>query len=165
MKTTQSQNQLMQIAAIVMIAAAEARAQETTRKIVVSIPDRKLVLLEGERTLKVYDVAVGKTTTPSPSGEFQIINHVANPTWFGPEKTVAPGPGNPIGTRWMGLSKKGYGIHGTNVPTSIGKAASHGCIRMRNKDVEELFTLVGVGVTVELHAERPEILNQILSAE
>jgi lipoprotein-anchoring transpeptidase ErfK/SrfK len=61
------------------------------------------------------------------------------------------------------LSKIGYGIHGTNVPGSIGKAASHGCIRMRNHDVEELFELVGVGVTVELHANRPEIFNQLLA--
>jgi lipoprotein-anchoring transpeptidase ErfK/SrfK len=64
----------------------------------------------------------------------------------------------------MGLSKKGYGIHGTNAPRSIGKAASHGCIRMRKHDVEELFELIGVGVTVELHAERPLVVAQILTA-
>jgi lipoprotein-anchoring transpeptidase ErfK/SrfK len=78
---------------------------------------------------------------------------------------VGPGPGNPVGTRWMGLSAAGYGIHGTNAPGSIGKAASHGCIRMRNRDVEELFELVGVGVTVELHQERPDIFTQILAEQ
>jgi L,D-transpeptidase ErfK/SrfK len=165
MKTTQKQNRLARIAALLAIAAAEAWAEDAkaARRIVISFPDRKLALLEGERLLKIYDVAVGKPSTPSPAGEFQIINHVANPTWYGPERAVGPGPNNPVGTRWMGLSKIGYGIHGTNVPGSIGKAASHGCIRMRNRDVEELFDLVGVGVTVELHAERPEIFNQLLA--
>jgi lipoprotein-anchoring transpeptidase ErfK/SrfK len=153
MKRTTDQNKLVRVAAILVIAAAEARAEET-RRIVVSIPDRKLVLLEGDRIVKVYDVAVGKPSTPSPHGEFKIISHVSNPTWYGPEQTVAPGPENPIGTRWLGLSVKGYGIHGTNAPGSIGKAASHGCIRMRNRDVEELFAMVGVGVTVELLAEQ-----------
>jgi L,D-transpeptidase ErfK/SrfK len=165
MKTTQKQNRLARIAALLAIAAAEAWAEDAkaARRIVISFPDRKLALLEGERVLKIYDIAVGKPSTPSPAGEFQIINHVANPTWYGPEKSVGPGPNNPVGTRWMGLSKIGYGIHGTNVPSSIGKAASHGCIRMRNHDVEELFEMVGVGVTVELHAERPGIFNQLLA--
>ena len=161
MKTTSTQNILNKLAALVVLAAADACASE--RRIVVSFPDRKLALLDGDQVVKVYDIAIGKSSTPSPTGEFQLINHVANPTWYGPEGPVAPGPGNPIGTRWMGLSQKGYGIHGTNVPSSIGKAASHGCIRMRNRDVEELFELVGVGVTVELHSERPEIFNQILA--
>ena len=159
MKRTKDQNKLVRIAAILVIAAAEARAEEIrseriqTRRIVVSIPGRKLVLLEGDRIVKVYDIAVGKPSTPSPHGEFKIISHVSNPTWYGPGQTVAPGPRNPIGTRWLGLNAKGYGIHGTNEPGSIGKAASHGCIRMRNCDVEELFAMVGVGVTVELLAE------------
>jgi lipoprotein-anchoring transpeptidase ErfK/SrfK len=75
---------------------------------------------------------------------------------------VAPGKGNPLGTRWMGLTAKGYGIHGTNAPKSIGKAASHGCIRVRASDLEELFDLVSVGIVVEIHGERPEILTRIL---
>jgi lipoprotein-anchoring transpeptidase ErfK/SrfK len=164
---------LTKIAAILMIAAVEAVADDghvndgvtADRRIVVSFPDRKLALMDGDQVVKVYDIAVGKTSTPSPTGEFKIISHIKNPTWYGPAKVVGPGPGNPVGTRWMGLSVKGYGIHGTNAPGSIGKAASHGCIRMRNRDVEELFQLVGVGVTVELHAERPELFNQILAAQ
>jgi lipoprotein-anchoring transpeptidase ErfK/SrfK len=70
---------------------------------------------------------------------------------------VAPGKSNPLGSRWMGLSAKGYGIHGTNVPTSIGKAASHGCIRMRKQDLEELFEMVTVGTIVELVDEPTEV--------
>ena len=158
--------------AVLAIAAFDVRAGETTqlentterRRIVVSIPDRKLVLLEGERVLRVYDVAVGKSSTPTPQGKFAIINRVPNPTWFGPSGTVAPGAHNPLGSRWMGLSAKGYGIHGTNVPSSIGKAASHGCVRMRKQDLEELFEMVTVGTTVELQGESLEPLTGILTA-
>jgi L,D-transpeptidase catalytic domain len=159
MKTIQDkQNRKMAgIAALLMISAAGASAQPAcgTCRILVSIPDRKLVLLDGGHVLKIYDVAVGTPSTPSPVGEFHIVAHVANPTWYGHHKVIPAGPHNPVGTRWMGLSVKGYGIHGTNAPGSIGKAASHGCIRMRNRDVEELFALVGVGVPVDL-IDRPQ---------
>jgi lipoprotein-anchoring transpeptidase ErfK/SrfK len=64
----------------------------------------------------------------------------------------------------MGLSAKGYGIHGTNVPSSIGKAASHGCVRMRKQDLEELFEMVTVGTTVELQGESLESLTRVLTA-
>jgi L,D-transpeptidase ErfK/SrfK len=152
--------QLTRLAAILVVAAADACAEERTR-IVVSIPDRKMVILRGARVLKVYDVAVGKPSTPSPTGEFRIANRISNPTWIGPDKVVGPGKANPLGTRWMGLGYRGYGIHGTNVPSSVGKAASHGCIRMRQHDIEELFALVDVGTTVELHAERPPLVAMI----
>src|SRR5215470_14365158 len=147
-----------------MLAAVSLSAFADERRIAISIPDRKLVLLENERVVKIYDVAVGKATTPSPRGSFVIVNHVEHPTWFGPAGPVAPGPSNPLGTRWMGLSARGYGIHGTNAPSSIGKAASHGCIRMRQQDLEELFELVSVGIVVDLRGERPELLTKILTA-
>lgn len=156
--------------AVLAIAAFDVRAEEppTTgiperQRIVISIPDRKLVLLEGDRVLRIYDVAVGKTSTPTPQGKFAIINRVPNPTWYGPSGTVAPGKNNPLGSRWMGLSAKGYGIHGTNVPSSIGKAASHGCVRMRKQDLEELFGMVTVGTIVELQGEPSELLSKIHS--
>ena len=151
-------NTISKLAAAVAIAAADAFAED---RIIVSIPDRKLVLMNGDRIVRIYDVAVGKASTPSPEGEFRIINRIPNPAWYSPDKVVAPGKGNPLGTRWMGLSARGYGIHGTNAPKSIGKAASHGCIRMRAADLEELFALVSVGVVVEIHGERPEILARI----
>jgi lipoprotein-anchoring transpeptidase ErfK/SrfK len=84
-----------------------------------------------------------------------------DPTWYGPRQVVAPGARNPLGTRWIGLSKQGYGIHGTNQPGSIGRAASHGCIRMRKADVEELFEMVSVGDIVELRGERTPELARI----
>ena len=146
-----------------MLAAVSLSAFADERRIAISIPDRKLVLLENERVVKIYDVAVGKATTPSPRGSFVIVNHVEHPTWFGPAGPVAPGPSNPLGTRWMGLSARGYGIHGTNAPSSIGKAASHGCIRMRQQDLEELFELVRVGTQVELTGERTELVAKVFS--
>jgi L,D-transpeptidase ErfK/SrfK len=138
----------IRLAAVLMAASFYAYGDQ--RRIVISVPNRTLVLFEGDQILKIYQVAVGKPSTPTPKGEFQIINHVPNPTWYGPDGPVAPGQANPLGTRWMGLSFKGYGIHGTNAPSSIGKAASHGCIRMRQHDLEELFELVDVGDAVQL---------------
>jgi len=155
--------------AVLVIATFDVCAGETVansperRRIVVSIPDRKLVLFEGDRALRIYEVAVGKPSTPTPQGKFAIINRVPNPTYFARTGAVAPGANNPLGSRWMGLSAQGYGIHGTNVPSSIGKAASHGCVRMRKQDLEELFEMVTVGTMVELQGERSELLTKILS--
>jgi len=138
--------------------AAPATTSATARRIVVSLSDRKLVVLEGDRILARFDVAVGKPSTPSPVGTFTVVNRVENPTYYHSGRVIAPGPGNPVGTRWMGLSVKGYGIHGTDAPQSIGFAKSTGCIRLRNADVERLFEHVRTGDVVELHAERtPEI--------
>ena len=163
----QTLNTMTKLAAVLAIAAVDVAAEERRQgqqRIVVSIADRKLVLLEGDRVVKSYDVAVGKVSTPTPEGEFQIINHIQNPTYYGTGVVIGPGNGNPLGTRWMGLNAKGYGIHGTNVPSSIGKAASHGCIRMRQPDLEELFDLVNIGTTVELRSARPDLSAQVLAA-
>ena len=140
------------IGKVAMAAALLAVPAMAERRLVVSIPDRKLELIVDGEVVKSYPVAVGKHSTPSPTGTFTIVTRVPNPTWYGPTQVVAPGRHNPLGTRWLGLSEKGYGVHGTNVPRSIGKAASHGCIRMRNSDVEELFELVRAGDVVELTA-------------
>ena len=142
--------QALRLMAILAAASAEVYAAGATRRLVISIPDRKIALVEDGRVVKVYPVAVGKASTPSPRGTFHIASRVQHPTWYQPRKVVGPGPANPLGTRWMGLGYKGYGIHGTNMPLSIGKAASHGCIRMRNRDVEDLFNRVEVGDEVEL---------------
>jgi lipoprotein-anchoring transpeptidase ErfK/SrfK len=138
--------------------AMSATAQDTpkNRTIVVSLEDRRLALVEDGQVKKIYTVAVGKPSTPSPVGTFKIVRRVANPVYHHDGITVQPGPGNPVGTRWMGLSLRGYGIHGTNLPRSIGKAASHGCIRMAQADLEELYTLVSIGDTVELIGQRNE---------
>jgi lipoprotein-anchoring transpeptidase ErfK/SrfK len=131
-------------------------AKATARWVLVSIPDRKLALFENGKVVRIYRVAVGKSSTPSPVGEFKIVNLVSNPTYYHKGRAAAAGQDNPVGTRWMGLSAKGYGIHGTNQPNSIGKAASSGCIRMGKQDIEELFAMVDAGDTVEIRAERDE---------
>jgi len=134
---------------------------QVKRTIVVSLEDRKLALVEDGQVKKVYTVAVGKPSTPSPVGTFAIQRRVKNPVYQHEGKVVQPGAGNPVGTRWMGLSVKGYGIHGTNEPKSIGKAASHGCIRMARKDLEEMYEMVHVGDTVELIGERNDETAQL----
>jgi lipoprotein-anchoring transpeptidase ErfK/SrfK len=135
---------------LAILAIVKTEAFSAERRIIISLADHKLAFIEDGRIVKIYPVAVGKAGTPSPTGTFEVISRVSKPTWYGPHQIVAAGPRNPLGTRWMGLSHKGYGIHGTNAPLSIGKSASHGCIRMRKQDVEELFELVHVGDKVEL---------------
>ena len=150
--------------AALLVAAGEALAQETravARRIVISIPDRKLALVEDGRAVRIYPVAVGAAATPSPTGSFTVAARVSHPTWYGPRKVVPPGKSNPLGPRWIGLSRRGYGIHGTSNPRLIGRPASHGCIRMHNADVEELFGLVAIGDPVELYAERTDEVARI----
>lgn len=136
-----------------------------TRQIVISILDRRLALLIDGEVVKVYPVAVGKGETPSPEGEFTVVNHAVNPTYRHGEVEIGPGKDNPLGTRWMGLSLKGYGIHGTNVQSSVGKVASHGCFRMKKKDVEELYSQVKVGDAVIIRGERDELTASLFGAD
>lgn len=167
MRDTRWQWNSFRALAALFVAVGEALAQETrpvARRIVVSIPDRALALVEDGRVVKTYPVAVGAAATPSPTGSFTVIERITHPTWYGPRKVVPPGKSNPLGPRWIGLSRKGYGIHGTSNPRSIGRAASHGCIRMHNSDVEELFGLVSVGDAVELYAERTGEVARIFGA-
>ncbi len=156
---------LAAITGVVLMATAEALAQDNqtrpTRRIVVSISDRKLAVMEADRVVKIFPTAVGAPHSPSPTGVFKIATSIEDPTWYTKGKVVPPGKSNPLGTRWLGLTLKGYGIHGTSNPSSIGRNASHGCIRMRNHDVEELFKMVAVGDPVELYGERNPELDRI----
>jgi lipoprotein-anchoring transpeptidase ErfK/SrfK len=152
------------ITGAMLLATAEALAQENARparRILVSIPDRRLAVLEAGQVVRVFPTAVGRPASPSPHGSFKIVQRIPDPTWYSHGRIVGPGKANPLGTRWLGLSAKGYGIHGTNNPASIGRNASHGCIRMRNRDVEELFEMVAVGDAVELVGERTAETEEI----
>ncbi|SEM93472.1 Lipoprotein-anchoring transpeptidase ErfK/SrfK [Mesobacillus persicus] len=104
-------------------------------RIEVSVSNRQLKLFKDGVLQKQYPIAVGRILHGTPTGTFIIINK-------------APNPGGPFGTMWMSLSKEHYGIHGTNDPSSIGKAVSKGCIRMYNRDVEELARLIPIGTAV-----------------
>ena len=149
-------------------------ATATQTKIRATLTLRKLppavAISRGDHSLKLYrvlhkktvlwrrfGVAVGQAAYPTPRGLFEIVTKQRNPWWYPPDspwakglKPIPPGPGNPLGTRWMGLSVSGVGIHGTPDAASIGYSASHGCIRMRIPDAEWLFNHVRVGTPVKI---------------
>ena len=165
-KTEDQIRKMATLTGVLLMAAAEALAQDKqqpARRIIVSIPDRKLAVMEAGRVLRVFPTAVGAPKSPSPAGAFKIVVRIPDPTWYGKGRIVPPGKSNPLGTRWLGLSVKGYGIHGTNNPASIGHNASHGCIRMRNHDVEQLFEMVSVGDAVELFDQATPVTAQIFA--
>jgi lipoprotein-anchoring transpeptidase ErfK/SrfK len=123
--------------------------------IVIRRGSNHLYLYEGMRFWRVFGVATGQSRYPTPLGRWQIVVKWRNPWWYPPNsswakgsKPIPPGPGNPLGTRWMGLSASGVGIHGTPDDASIGYSASHGCIRMHIADAEWLFNHVRIGTTV-----------------
>lgn len=131
-------------------------------EIVINLPAFMLYLYQDGVVVKTYPIGIGSTVNPSQLGTTTIINKVHHPTYYPPDwyrkglQPIPPGPDNPVGTRWLGLGFKGYGIHGTNQPWTIGTAASAGCIRMYNHHVEELADLVGVGVPVTFMYETIE---------
>ena len=110
---------------------------------------------QGAKLVRRFGVATGQAIYPTPTGTFSVVDMQLNPWWRPPDsdwakglKPIPPGPGNPLGTRWMGLSAPGVGIHGTPDDTSIGYSASHGCIRMHIPDAEWLFHHVKLGTPV-----------------
>jgi lipoprotein-anchoring transpeptidase ErfK/SrfK len=123
--------------------------------IVIRRGSNRLTLYNGMKVVRRFEVATGQNIYPTPLGKFQIVVMWKNPWWYPPaspwakgEKPVPPGPGNPLGTRWMGLSSPGVGIHGTPEDGSIGYSLSHGCIRMHIPQAEWLFDHVDVGTPV-----------------
>lgn len=119
-------------------------------KIVVNVSNNTLTLFLNDKLVKIYPVGTAKYRN-TPIGEFEIINRIVNPTWYAPDGVYPYGdPKNILGTRWMGINEPSYGIHGTTEPELIGKYVSAGCIRMYNKDVEELFKIVPVGTKVSI---------------
>jgi len=117
----------------------EDRASASDYNIKVNVAARELTLFKEGKLFKTYPIAVGKPSTPTPRGNFTIINKSAN-------------PGGPFGARWLGLNVPNgdYGIHGTNNPNSIGNAVSNGCIRTYNNNVIELYNLVPIGTPVKI---------------
>lgn len=110
----------------------------------------ELILFLNDDFLKKYNVATGKNNK-TPIGDFEIINKLVDPTWYKSGAVISPdSPENALGTRWMGFDMKGYGIHGTIEPETIGSQSSEGCIRMHNEDVEELFSMVPMGTKVKV---------------
>ena len=124
-------------------------------RIVINLGQFKLRLIRDGKVLETYPVAIGQAAYPTPTGDWSIVNLQKNPTWIPPDSPwakglgpIPPGPGNPLGTRWIGTSAPAVGIHGTYADSTIGTRASHGCIRMHIPDVEELYEQVTVGMPV-----------------
>lgn len=149
------------------------------RMIVINIPARLAFLYESDdlkpadrfdasKLVAWYHVGIGRPGFPTPTGDFKVIRMVKNPGWENPYKAVGvarikPGASNPLGTRWIGFHKdaKGeYGMHGTNVPSSVGKYASHGCVRMKIKDAEALYAQIAMGIPVQVVYEPVRILRK-----
>jgi hypothetical protein len=123
--------------------------------IVIHRGSNSLQLFNGETPVRSFRVATGRSQYPTPTGSFRIVDMQTNPWWRPPDsdwakglKPIPPGPGNPLGTRWMGLTAPGVGIHGTPDAASIGYSASHGCIRMLISDATWLFDHVSIGTPV-----------------
>ena len=116
----------------------------------------RLSLFDGPSLVRTFGIATGSSEYPTPLGNYSIATKQMNPWWIPPPDSdwakdaepVPPGPGNPLGTRWMGLTAPLVGIHGTPDAASIGYSASHGCIRMRVPEAEWLFSRVNVGTPV-----------------
>lgn len=138
------------------LTTSEAGHARAARRLVIIRRDaHRLYYYRGARPLRVFTVATGGTWTPTPRGRFRIVNKYRHPWWYPPNSSwaagldpIPPGPKNPLGTRWMGLSVPEVGIHGTPHPASVGYSISHGCIRMKKSDAVSLFRLVRVGTRV-----------------
>ena len=124
--------------------------------IVIKRGSNQLLFYDGDKLKRTFRVATGQSSYPTPLGHYEIVTMQRNPWWYPPQGSawaegataIPPGPGNPLGTRWMGISSPYVGIHGTPDAASIGYSASHGCIRMLIPQVEWLFQRVDVGTPV-----------------
>ena len=118
--------------------------------------ERQLTLYRGQARIRSYPVAVGRAGWETPVGDFRVFQMVADPEWKHPVtgKIFRAGdPKNQLGQYWIGFSTKGkalVGFHGTPNPNSVGKAISHGCVRMFDKDIEELFQQIELGTEVRV---------------
>ena len=137
---------------------AELNPDLIAPNIIINLPSRTLELYSNNSLIKDYPIAIGKPSTPSPLGNFQIIEKEVDPWWFPPRtgQAIPSGPDNPLGYRWMGFAPL-YGIHGTNAPWAIGLAVSNGCIRMHEENVEELFEVVFYGTPVRITYDRVKV--------
>ena len=135
-----------------IIPGMQVKVQNTPFTVIVDKSQSTLTLLLGDEVMKVYIVSTGKNNS-TPVGTFQIKDKLIDPVWYSNGAIVSPdSPENVLGTRWMGLNTPvpGYGIHGTIEPESIGYQCTEGCVRLKNEEVEELFTITPVGTQVTI---------------
>src|SRR4029453_15896490 len=140
--------------------APKVTADKLGKTIAINLSTNRLTFYDGLKVHKVYPVATGQPSFPTPQGTWEVVNKQMNPTWTNPAPdgwgadmpaSIPPGPGNPLGTRAMALNASGLLIHGTYASYSVGTYASHGCIRMLLSDVEALYPQVPPGTPVLIH--------------
>ena len=128
--------------------------------ILINIPEMRLYLFFKKVSMvKTFPIGIGVTENFTPVGRFYIKEKWVSPTWHIPlslreehegKKSIPPGPDNPLGSHWMGLSRKGYGIHGTNFPWAVGRLVTHGCIRLYPEDILHLYSIIPIGTPVNI---------------
>jgi hypothetical protein len=133
----------------------EVQSDDLEKAVVIMRSSNRLLYFRNLKLVRWFGVATGQSAYPTPLGDYEIVTLQRNPWWYPPPSDwaadsdpVPPGPGNPLGTRWMGISAPYVGIHGTPDAASIGYSASHGCIRMRIPDAEWLFQRLEIGTPV-----------------
>ncbi len=145
----------LQIEVLTVPVQPEVTAGDLGHTVVIRRGANRLTLWKGPTLVRNFTVATGSAQYPTPVGNFEIVNMQRDPTWIPPDsdwaknaKPIPPGPGNPLGTRWMGISSPAVGIHGTPDAASLGYSVSHGCIRMAIPEAEWLFEQGEVGTPV-----------------
>ena len=127
--------------------------------IVINVPEMRLYrFFPGIHIVKTYPIGIGDVATPTPEGTCRVVDRQVDPTWVIPASLkgkydvarIPPGPANPLGKYWLGLSRKGYGIHGTNFAWCVGRIVSNGCIRLYPEHIKQLFQETPVGTWVEM---------------
>jgi hypothetical protein len=121
--------------------------------LVIDLSDRQVYVLQGDQLHASFPIAVGRAGWETPVGQHEVIQMIRDPAWENPftGDVIPPGIDNPLGVRWIGFWTDGdnyIGFHGTPNEASVGTAASHGCIRMYNRDVVQLFEMVAIGTPV-----------------
>lgn len=137
-----------------LIAQPSTKAATLPVRLEIRLKERRVTLYQGETKVKSYPIAVGRPGWETPKGSYKVQQRIEKPTWIHPmtgEVVKGGDPENPLGKHWLGFwtdGKNWIGFHGTPTPKSVGTAASHGCIRMYNKDISELFAKIPLGTEV-----------------
>ncbi|HSJ94092.1 MAG TPA: L,D-transpeptidase family protein [Gaiellaceae bacterium] len=154
-KALQASYRGIQIEVLTVPVQPEVTEDDLGHTVVIRRGSNRLTLWKGATLVRNFTVATGSAEYPTPTGTFEIVNMQRDPTWTPPDsdwakdaEPIPPGPGNPLGTRWMGISSPAVGIHGTPDAASLGYSVSHGCIRMAIPEAEWLFEQVDVGTQV-----------------
>lgn len=148
---------LLLLSVFTIMPALALRQLNQGYELVLNVATRKLILYSNHLPFKEYPVGVGKSLTPTPLGEFKVVRRIYNPSWVNPyrqSKVLPPDPSGPIGQYWLGfaMNKKNqeYGFHATTDLNSVGKASTHGCIRLNPEDMKEIFNIISVGTPVHV---------------